>query len=61
MARDRRSLGDLPVKAVTADGGRSDKKDQQFWKRLSSNFSQSSSQATMSATPTIRRASWSRS
>ena len=40
MARDRRSLGDLPVTVVTADGGQSDKKDQRFWKRLSSNFLQ---------------------
>jgi surfactin synthase thioesterase subunit len=40
MARDKRSLGDLPVTVVTADGGQSDKRDQQSWKRLSSNFSQ---------------------
>jgi alpha/beta hydrolase fold len=40
MARDRRSLGDLPVTVVTADGGASDKHDQQVWKRLSSDFSQ---------------------
>ena len=40
MARDRRSLGDVPVTVVTADGGQSDRKDQQVWKRLSNNFSQ---------------------
>jgi Alpha/beta hydrolase family len=40
MARDDRSLGDLPVAVVTADAGQSDPKDQQFWKRLSNNFSQ---------------------
>jgi hypothetical protein len=39
MARDSRSLGDLPVRVVTADGGQSDKQDQRFWKLLSSNFS----------------------
>jgi hypothetical protein len=39
MARDERSLGDLPVTVVTADGGQSDE-DQRFWKLLSSNFSQ---------------------
>ena len=40
MARDRRSLGDLPVTVLTADAGQSDKKDQRVWRRLSSNFSQ---------------------
>jgi pimeloyl-ACP methyl ester carboxylesterase len=40
MAKDRRSLGGLPVMVVTADGGQSDERDQQFWKRLSSNFTQ---------------------
>lgn len=40
MARDKRSLGNVPVTVVTADGGQSDKKDQRVWKRLSSNFSQ---------------------
>jgi hypothetical protein len=40
MARDKRSLGELPVTVVTADAGQSDKKDQRFWKRLSSDFSQ---------------------
>jgi hypothetical protein len=30
MARDRRSLGKVPVTVVTADGGRSDKKDQEL-------------------------------
>ena len=40
MASDKRALGDLPVTVVTADGGQSDKQDQRFWKRLSSNFSQ---------------------
>ena len=40
MARDQRSLGDLPVTVVTADGGQSDKRDQQVWKVLSSDFSQ---------------------
>lgn len=40
MATDKRSLGDLPVRVVTADSGQSDKKDQRFWKRLSRNFTQ---------------------
>ena len=40
MAHDTRSLSDLPVTVVTADGGQSDPKDQQFWKRLSKDFSQ---------------------
>jgi predicted alpha/beta hydrolase family esterase len=40
MARDKRSLDDLPVTVVTADAGQSDENDQRFWKRLSSNFSQ---------------------
>jgi hypothetical protein len=40
MARDKRSLGDVPVTVVTANGGQSDAKDQRVWKRLSSNFSQ---------------------
>jgi surfactin synthase thioesterase subunit len=40
MARDKRSLNDLPVTVVTADAGQSDENDQRFWKRLSSNFSQ---------------------
>ena len=40
MARDDRSLGDLPVTVVTADAGQSDPKDQQFWKLLSNDFSQ---------------------
>ena len=40
MARDKRSLGDVPVAVVTADAGQSDKKDQRVWKRLSSNSSQ---------------------
>jgi surfactin synthase thioesterase subunit len=40
MARDRRSLGDLPVTVVTADRGQSDKRDQRSWKRLTTNFSQ---------------------
>lgn len=40
MARDDRSLGDVPVTVVTADAGQSDKDDQRFWKRLSNNFSQ---------------------
>jgi len=40
MARDDRSLGDLPVTVVTADAGQGDKRDQRFWKRLSSTFSQ---------------------
>ena len=40
MARDARSVGDLPVTVVTADAGQSDKQDQRSWKRLSSNFSQ---------------------
>ena len=35
MARDRRSLGDIPVTIVTADGGQSDKRDQSVWRRLS--------------------------
>jgi hypothetical protein len=34
------SLGDLPVTVVTADAGQSDPEDQQFWKRLSKDFSQ---------------------
>ncbi len=40
MARDKRSLGEVPVTVVTADAGQSDKRDQRVWKRLSSNFSQ---------------------
>lgn len=40
MARDKRSLGDIPVTVVTADGGQSDKRDQQVWKLLSRDFSQ---------------------
>lgn len=40
IARDKRSLGDLPVTVVTADAGQSDKRDQQVWKLLSRDFSQ---------------------
>ena len=40
MARDTRSLGNIPVTVVTADAGQSDADDQQVWKRLSSNFRQ---------------------
>jgi hypothetical protein len=40
MARDTRSLGDVPVAVVTADAGASDPKDQQVWKGLSDDFSQ---------------------
>ena len=40
MARDKRSLGDVPVRVVTAAGGQSDKADQRAWKVLSSDFTQ---------------------
>ena len=31
MARDKRSLGEVPVTVVTADAGQSDKRDQRVW------------------------------
>ena len=40
MARDRRTLGDVPVTIVTADGGASDRRDQRVWKRLSTSARQ---------------------
>ena len=35
MARDRRTLGAVPVTIVTADAGQSDERDQRVWRQLS--------------------------